>query len=253
MTGEKLCDPSVEFACGKLLFSLKNSKLHYLVRETPYSAYITIRKKLLASSKNEAFETVTNDASITVNVRDVEKENSRLKERNLDVEREHALLKIEFEELEIKFNKLKDIKSELDDKNEELFQENTNLQKYNATLSNDLKKEQAKAKVDFDLYKKEQSKRAKETTDLVDILEVTVENKNTGIKDLKEKLSKANADVNILKVAQQFSCQHCDFKTSTEVLLKEHIEVKHEPKYKFCEKQFQTSESLEKTHMQIEH
>ena len=57
--------------------------------------------------------------------------------------------------------------------------------KCNATFSNDLKKEQAKAKVDFDLYKKEQCKRAKETTDLVDILEVTVENKNTEIKDLK--------------------------------------------------------------------
>ena len=63
-------------------------------------------------------------------------------------------------------------------------------------------------------------------------------------------MSKAYADVKILtgdlKVAQQFSCQHCDFKTSTEVLLKEHIEVKHEPECKFCEKQFQTSELLEK-------
>ena len=47
-------------------------------------------------------------------------------------------------------------------------------------------------------------------------------------------------------MTQQFSCQLCDFKTSTEVLLKEHIEDEHEPECKFCEKQFQTSELLEK-------
>ena len=53
MTGEKLSQFSAEFACGQILFSLKNSNLNYLVRETPYSAYITIRKKLV----KEAFET----------------------------------------------------------------------------------------------------------------------------------------------------------------------------------------------------
>ena len=40
-------DISAQHACGQILFSLKNSNLNYLVKETPYSAYITIRKKYI--------------------------------------------------------------------------------------------------------------------------------------------------------------------------------------------------------------
>ena len=43
MTGEN----SPDFACGQILFGLKRSKLHYLVNKTPYSMYVTIRKKFL--------------------------------------------------------------------------------------------------------------------------------------------------------------------------------------------------------------
>ena len=42
MTGE---NSSAEFACGQILFTLKHSKLNYIVKETPYSAYITINKE----------------------------------------------------------------------------------------------------------------------------------------------------------------------------------------------------------------
>ena len=35
------------YACDQILFSLKMSRLNYLVNETPYSAYITIRKKFI--------------------------------------------------------------------------------------------------------------------------------------------------------------------------------------------------------------
>ena len=38
---------SPDFACGQILFSLKMSKLNYLVNETPYSMYVTVRKKFL--------------------------------------------------------------------------------------------------------------------------------------------------------------------------------------------------------------
>ena len=53
-----------------------------------------------------------------VDAKNAEKENSRLKEKNLDLAREYALLKIEFEELEIKFNEVKDINIGLDEKTE---------------------------------------------------------------------------------------------------------------------------------------
>ena len=63
MTGE---NSSAEFACGQILFTFKHSKLNYIVKETPYSAYITIRKKLLTASVREAPEDETSE-SIVVN------------------------------------------------------------------------------------------------------------------------------------------------------------------------------------------
>ena len=47
----------------------------------------------------------------------------------LGLEREYALLKIEFEELEIKFNEVKDINIGLDEKTDELFQVTSEHQK----------------------------------------------------------------------------------------------------------------------------
>ena len=42
-------ETSPNFACGQVIFNLKMSKLNYVVKETPYSAYITIRKKFICS------------------------------------------------------------------------------------------------------------------------------------------------------------------------------------------------------------
>ena len=47
MTGEE----STEFACGQVLYSLKMSHLNYMVKETPYSVYITVRKKFISGVK----------------------------------------------------------------------------------------------------------------------------------------------------------------------------------------------------------
>ena len=103
MSGEKVFNFSAEYACGQLLFHLKHSKLNYLLKETPYSAYITIRKKLLKSVDREAFESNANVQIYTsANLKDVEKENTRLNERNLEVERKFALITNKFEQLEIK-------------------------------------------------------------------------------------------------------------------------------------------------------
>ena len=128
MTGEKI---SAEFACGQILFSLKNSRLHYNVKETPYSAYITIRKEIIKSFKIKAFEPlqVKETSDINENLKNVEKENSWLRERNFDVEREHALLKIELEQMEIKFRELKETNEDIEDKYEDIIQENSKIVK----------------------------------------------------------------------------------------------------------------------------
>ena len=85
-----------------------------------------------------------------------------MRDRNLDVEREHALLKIEFEQMEIKLRESKDIIDKLDDKNEELVQENSKLDKCNISITMDLEKEKDRSKVKLDSYKSEESKRSKE-------------------------------------------------------------------------------------------
>ena len=50
-----------ERACGQILFGLKMSNLNYMVKETPFSAYITIRKKFLKSYQPEFATPVTSD------------------------------------------------------------------------------------------------------------------------------------------------------------------------------------------------
>ena len=50
------CENSAEKACGTILFCLKMSKLNYMVKETPFSAYVTIRKKFVKSPEPN-FET----------------------------------------------------------------------------------------------------------------------------------------------------------------------------------------------------
>ena len=126
------------------------------------------------------------------------------------------------------------------------------LIKQNAVFANDLEKEQNK----FKHFKSEEAKKKKEKSDLVDILEVTLENKNTEVNDLKLLLSKAFTEVENtkenLKAIQgyQFRCKSCEYEASTESLLKEHM-MKHEPTCKFCESKFKTSLAMENTHANL--
>ena len=250
MTGE---NSSAEFACGQILFTLKHSKLNYIVKETPYSAYITIRKKLLKPFVREASEDETSESIVvSVNDKNIQNENSKLKDRNLDLERMHALLLIEFEELEIKHKELKNINGLLDDKAEELVKENSKLENDNAALGIEFEKEKDKSKVKLDNFKKEESERANEKLDLIEILEMTLENRNKEVKDLKVQLSKAVTENDALKIelkdtkVSQFKCNDCDYGASTEAILQEHIHTKHEPTCKFCELKFKTSDAFEK-------
>ena len=72
---------------------------NYLVKETPYSAYVTIRKKIIQS--HEAIQPLfTNMSDDKVNI--FEKEMDSLKERNKDLETKIALLTIGLDEAEDK-------------------------------------------------------------------------------------------------------------------------------------------------------
>ena len=43
---DKMTVKTPEFACGQILYSIKESQLNYLVEETPYSVLITLRKNI---------------------------------------------------------------------------------------------------------------------------------------------------------------------------------------------------------------
>ena len=60
---------SPQNACGQILFSLQMSNLNYVIKETPYSAYITIRKKFARS-----IETVHEPNRVDTKTSDAEKE-----------------------------------------------------------------------------------------------------------------------------------------------------------------------------------
>ena len=48
---------STENAFGQVLICLRMSKLNFLAKETPYSAYITIRKKFVKHVEEEFIDT----------------------------------------------------------------------------------------------------------------------------------------------------------------------------------------------------
>ena len=128
---------SAEYACGQLLFNLKNSNLHYLIEETHLSAYITIRKKLIKpSSDNPNSDTINMNVDMNENVTTiVKKENDALKVEINDQRTLYAMMKVEFEELEIKHESLqKDIATH-GDMIEEAYSEGRTL-KTSLSMSN---------------------------------------------------------------------------------------------------------------------
>ena len=181
MVGES----SAQYACGQILFGLKKSNLNYVIKETPYSAYITIRKKFI----KEVGENVLNNSNDFKTV-DTIKE---LKEENGNLKQENALQVIEFEELEIKFEKLDIENRRLEDEVNDLYEAKQKVTKEfdsvvnkNVALKSEVKKiKEAKAKVD--------NKDLKEKADLIAILEHTLNNKQSKIERLTEEVLNATS------------------------------------------------------------
>ena len=91
-----MCDNSrAENVFGQILICLRMSKLDYIVKETPYSAYLTIRKKFAKSAKvgTEDIERVGQDDNIA-KLDKVQKENNFLKQKIEEVEKGCANLKV---------------------------------------------------------------------------------------------------------------------------------------------------------------
>ena len=82
------------FACEQILYTLKISKLNYLVTETSYSVYLTIRNKFVREGMESPSATIDSNSK-----NEMEAENLAFKEKNADLENRLALTKVEFEEM----------------------------------------------------------------------------------------------------------------------------------------------------------
>ena len=146
------------------------------MKETPYSAYITIRKRFVKS----AFENqgALDTKQITV---DNEEELNQLIERNKDLETRLALAKVEFEEMEHSKVKLLTDLSKWEDEIE------TFLKKERISNSNyeNITKENTELKVVNDKISREKVHTSKHFEETIVMLENVLETREQTIYDLE--------------------------------------------------------------------
>jgi chromosome segregation ATPase len=115
---------------GQVLICLRMSKLDYMVKETPYSAYVTIRKKFVKSLNEDIVDlgSVENENAID-ELKNVKRDTSFLKKKIADLEKDCATLRIDNEELEIKLKITEKEKIALEDDLEDALAESRELRK----------------------------------------------------------------------------------------------------------------------------
>ena len=107
----------VNFVCNQVIRVIKESNLNYLVNETPYSAFFTIRKKFLKNIEvHEASENIPIGDDMVLSDVVLRQENINLKLKFTELERDRCQLNINIEELELKNEalsvKVNDLESE---------------------------------------------------------------------------------------------------------------------------------------------
>ena len=139
---------SVDFACGQILFNLKNSNLHYLIKETHLSAFITIRKKFIKEPEDAKNSNVGDDINVT-NEKTLDDrirlENGILKQEINDLKTLVANVEVEKDEIEIKNDALERSLVSLENKLEEEYEKSKkfknlfdDIKSKNYTLNDDL-------------------------------------------------------------------------------------------------------------------
>ena len=232
---------SPNFACGQILYCLKMSNLNYLVKETPLSAYITIRKKFIRDATIENLDKIVNDSSPS----DLEIEVIALRESKKDLETRIEMAKVDFEERELeketllaKLNK-QDEEIEHFQKNERMFNEEIkvlNIEKdgLKTQISNEKSKHLDKLKekdcqnftLEKDLAK---SKRKFKDLEIVNteleenilMLENKLATQDQKVYDLKEEL-RTIADTTPIAL-----CDKCEYISNQEKSFKDDDETEH--------------------------
>ena len=231
---------SPDYACGQIIFNIKSSKLNYLVKETPYSLYITVRKKFV-NNVREPSPNLPNSSNILTEISEngivLRQENCALKEKLKDLKTSYALIEVENEELETKAGSLNRDAISMEDKLEEAYLETRNAkevvikmkaenQKLIATLpdqkdleENILILEHVIEAKDQQIYNLKQEIRTLEQND--DVVFLTVK-EPTEQEKKGNHLNFSTSDDNLPSTSK---CGTCDFTSDDKTNLEEHEEI----------------------------
>ena len=222
-------EKSPDFVCGQILFSLKMSKLNYLVNETPYSAYITIRKKFIKNNDE------SQDNLAYTNKNDEESELLRLKDRNKDLETRLAIAKVEFEESELMKQKLLTEISNRDDEIEKCLKNERLLNERIKSVTDE--KEVMKSTIET--ISREKVNIVKKLEENIKILEndvefgiVKIDTLEKELRMLEDKLNnvpKLSPPINFTSesVPSTSKCGECDYESDDEIELETHLKSNH--------------------------
>ena len=222
---------SPTFACGQVIFSLKMSNLNYIVKETPFSAFITIRKKFIKPVDDSQVAIENHNKHELVNDSH-NREIISLKEKNRKLECEIAQSRFDYDENELKCESLKNEKQALEDQIEEVFTEKREIKKelkISKQLNSELKESNKKTLSDKDrMFNNLEAKCTKleivnkEKSDETLMLEFTLANRDEEIERLKTELDKSNYMTTL-----GFACDECAQKFETENDLNAHMKSIH--------------------------
>ena len=216
---------------GQVMICLRMSKLDFLVKETPYSAYVTIRKKFIKSANEDLLE------NRNVGLVDAPKHNDekyeKLSEELKSVQTNHAMLQFEYEELELKYEKSEKENIELEDKIEKAFEESRNLQKNVNEIKDDNIDIESKYKEEINrnlilqnkidnqiTTLKKCEKNIKQLTENNMMLENVVESRDMVIIRLKDELK------SVEECSSSIDCGNCDKIYENATIHDTHKEVK---------------------------
>ena len=256
MNNKMSSDVRAHRVCEEYLTILRRSKLNYMVKETPYSAYITIRKKFVKDCNDLSNVTFAGDA----NKDNLNIENCFLKQRCKDLEDQIKHLEVESEEVHSKLKPLdKEIEkltadSELNLKKVLIYEEKINIYEKQSDVKDELlndsevKREFISSQLHQIKSKLNKSEEAlKNSLDDNAILKGIVENKENEIKELGEKyehFEENTSDSSLQKCETKFTCDMCNFNTNNEKGLKIHTRKMHEIKCTSCDVSFQSEAKL---------
>ena len=237
--------------CNQVLRVVKESKLNYLVNETPYSAFVTIRKKIVKHIEAEDTHAVDDLALSDVVLR---QENISLRQKLCSLESEKGLLREEIETLEQKVEELTMKNNSQDEKVDQLeAAKNSALIRLEVTkgqLSNqtdNLAKQVEEEKANDKKLKETKTKLSKleniskERDENFVIMEFTLKNRDIEIERLNDELRELK-----VKETSKYACDECEFSVQIESDLRSHIETFHKHLCPHCNYTFAGENKLKK-------